>query len=90
MTARSVQCEQVANHPGLSPEGKGSGMKAGLRRLTTVSTDCDKADFPPQLSCEMRVRVGVSGEKAPDEAAFPVLSKNRKMAAWQHVLVVKH
>ena len=78
MTARSVQCEQVANHPGLSPEGKGSGMKAGLRRLTTVSTDCDKADFPPQLSCEMRVRVGVSGEKAPDEAAFPVLSKNRK------------
>ena len=53
-------------------------MKAGLRRLTTVSTDCDKADFPPQPSCEMRVRVSVGVEKALDEAAFPVLSKNRK------------
>ena len=54
-------------------------MKAGFRCLTTMSTDCDKADFPSQLSCEMRVGVGVCGKEAWDkDVVFPVLPKKRK------------
>ena len=63
MTERSARCEEDANHPGLSPGRRGSGTEAGLRRLTTMSRDCNKADFPPQLTCEMRVGVSVCGIK---------------------------
>ena len=63
MTERSARCEEDANHPGLSPGRRGSGIEAGLRRLTTMSRDCDKADFPSQPSCEMRVGVSVYGIK---------------------------
>ena len=81
MTVRSAECEQVANHPGLSAERTGSGMKAELGCLTTVSTGYDKADFPPQLTCEMRVRVNVSGKTtARDEVSSLVLPRKRKMA----------
>ena len=44
-----------------------------------MSRDCDKADFPSQPSCEMRVGVSVCGKNALDkDVAFLVLHKKRK------------
>ena len=69
-------------------------MKAGLRRLTKVPTGCNKANFPPQLSCEMRVRVSVCGKTARDKVAFPVLPKNKPLIVLsvldQDVYIPKH
>jgi hypothetical protein len=64
LTGWSARCELDANHPGLSPGMRGSGIEAGLRRLTPISRDCDKADFPSQPSCEMRVGVSFCGKNA--------------------------
>ena len=78
MTERSAKCEQDANHPGLSLGRRGSGIEAGLRPLTTMSRDCDKADFPSRPSCEMRVGVSVCGKNALDkDVAFLVLPRKR-------------
>ena len=54
-------------------------MMDGLCCLASMSRDCNKADFPSQPSCEMRVGVSVCGKNALDkEVAFPVLPKKRK------------